>query len=482
MVSKSSRELAYRSSEKGESTIVTTEELLKHVGLCNPFTQFITISMAFLWMLSALAAVSPAFMSPTMPCEKNCTFVTVQQEFGLEKSLIDPGEMTSSIYFVGNLVFGQIFCVASDRIGRRPVLIFSLIISGLAGTGAAFAPNFYLMLLGRMIQGSFFSALTMINWVLCGESIAFHGHGAASFLFGLLWVIGYCLVAPLALIVPDWRYIQFIISIPSVLFGILMFFTLPESFSFLIAKERKTDAHKWISKASMFTRQEYNYDLDKIIAHDASNVTQESSLGECLRNILKRFDLKLYVFIQSMLWITDFMLYASFSLSSTSISKDTNPYLLYIFSGIVELPCYLLIPFGLELLGRKPTVMLSHIITAASLIVCVLFPADDHATVFLFAWLIGKFGTASAFMCCFVYGAECFPVQYRNICLGFCATVANVGAMIATHMEILDTVYPGLQFMFYTVLCLIATLITVFLPETKNHGTEETTVAADERF
>ncbi|KJH49021.1 Tat pathway signal sequence domain protein [Dictyocaulus viviparus] len=78
-------------------------------------------------------------------------------KFQLGRYLIDPSELASSVYFLGNLIFGQAYCMAADRIGRRPVLVWSLIVSGLAGVGAAFAPNFPLMLFGRLIQGSFFS-------------------------------------------------------------------------------------------------------------------------------------------------------------------------------------------------------------------------------------------------------------------------------------------------------------------------------------
>lgn len=62
----------------------------------------------------------------------------------------------------------------------------------------------------------------MINWVMCCESISFSGHGYASVLFGLCWVIGYCSVSPLAMYFSTWRYVQLATSVPCVLFGILM--------------------------------------------------------------------------------------------------------------------------------------------------------------------------------------------------------------------------------------------------------------------
>ncbi|ETN78823.1 hypothetical protein NECAME_18176, partial [Necator americanus] len=61
----------------------------------------------------------------------------------------------------------------------------------------------------------------------------------------------------------------------------------------------------------------------------------------------------------------------------------------------------------------------------------------SHPALYMVVWLVAKFGMASAFMCCFVYGSEIFPVQYRNICLGFCATISNIGAMMSPHCGLL---------------------------------------------
>ncbi|KHJ92358.1 Tat pathway signal sequence domain protein [Oesophagostomum dentatum] len=132
------------------------EEILKELGLLNSHSIFIMLSMGFLWCLSAMPTMSPAYLAPPHSMV-NSSYVSVQSEFHLQKTVIDPAELTSSVYFLGNLLLGQIYCMAADRIGRRPVLVWSLIVAGLAGIGSSLAPTFYLMLLGRFIQGSFFN-------------------------------------------------------------------------------------------------------------------------------------------------------------------------------------------------------------------------------------------------------------------------------------------------------------------------------------
>ncbi|VDM67071.1 unnamed protein product [Strongylus vulgaris] len=134
----------------------STDDILTQLGLLNFHSLFIIFSMGFLWFLSAMPTLSPAYLAPSADLE-NSSFLSVQVEFQLQRTIIDPAELTSSVYFLGNLVLGQAYCMAADRIGRRPVLVWSLIVSGLAGVGSALAPSFILMLFGRFIQGSFFN-------------------------------------------------------------------------------------------------------------------------------------------------------------------------------------------------------------------------------------------------------------------------------------------------------------------------------------
>ncbi|KAK6748339.1 hypothetical protein RB195_001140 [Necator americanus] len=445
----------------------TTDEILTELGLLNPHSVFIMLSMGFLWFLSAMPTMSPAYLAPPTHFSENSSFLTVQNEFELQRSVIDPAEMTSSVYFLGNLVLGQMYCMAADRIGRRPVLVWSLIVSGLAGVGAAIAPTFYLMLFGRFIQGSFFNSITMINWVLCCESIAFKGHSYASVIFGVFWVAGYCIITPIAHFFPSWRALQFMTSLPTLLFGFVMLVSLPESFDFLITKKKPIKAEKWIKRAQKWGARKFECDVMKTIENETARIPEETSLMESLRHVVHSSELMLYIAIQTVLWVVDFMIYNALSLMSTDVmdgDADTS----FLFSGLVELPCYFLMPVALDRLGRRPTVILSHVLSAIALVImCFLNPAS-HPALYMVVWLVAKFGMASAFMCCFVYGSEIFPVQYRNICLGFCATISNIGAMMSPHCGLLDNVFHGFMYATFSALCALCAFVTSFLPETKH--------------
>lgn len=173
---------------------------------------------------------------------------------------------------------------------------------------------------------------------------------------------------------------------------------------------------------------------------------------------------------------------------TTDIGFD--PYVSFMISGLAELPCYIAIPYLLDWsvflflsrppsrFGRRPCVIGVHLLSALAYACLMVFPETSPWWIAL--WLLAKFGIASAFQCCFVYGVELFPVENRNICLGVCSTIANLGAFVSPHVDVLvdfsvfkyehssfqDLVYPGGAFLTFSVLCLVCAACTTLLPET----------------
>ncbi len=75
-------------------------------------------------------------------------------------------QLTLSIYILG-LALGQlIYGPVADTIGRRPVLIFGMILYTLASLGAIFATNLYMLIIMRFLQ-----ALGGCTGLLLGRTI-----------------------------------------------------------------------------------------------------------------------------------------------------------------------------------------------------------------------------------------------------------------------------------------------------------------------
>lgn len=103
------------------------------------FGTLVLIAVSVLGYITAVTMISPFLLD-------------ISREFGVtlgEAGLL--GVATSLPWAIGAPFTGLL----SDRVGRRPLIIFSLAAMGVACMGAALAPNFGLLVLARFFIGSF---------------------------------------------------------------------------------------------------------------------------------------------------------------------------------------------------------------------------------------------------------------------------------------------------------------------------------------
>lgn len=77
--------------------------------------------------------------------------------------------LVNSVYLLPSVLLAIPAGLLMDRIGRRPVLVVSLIVFGGAGTVALFAPTFELLLLLRALQGVAFASALPLSVTLIGD-------------------------------------------------------------------------------------------------------------------------------------------------------------------------------------------------------------------------------------------------------------------------------------------------------------------------
>ncbi|PIC12028.1 hypothetical protein B9Z55_028716 [Caenorhabditis nigoni] len=453
--------------EANVPVITTVDELLKATTAWRPYPLFIIFTMSFLWSLCALSAISPAFTAPAGDdCENNCSFYTIQHDFNLTGSisLLEPAELTTSIYFLGNLLIGQLFAVLADRFGRRPIIILSLLLTGIAGSLGSLAPNFPLLLVARFIQGSCYTPLTTVNYVLSGESIPHRSQSLTSIFFGVSWVCGYCFLAPLSVWFPTWRSLQFVTSVPNVAVALFLMMTLPESLSYSVEKNDRKSVAEWIKKNELFSCRKLNYNLDAVMSINEEKAEQRLTIFQMFREILGDRSIRRCMIVETCLWILTFMTYCALSLTSTSVG-NSDPLVSFTFSGVVELPAYLFIPICLKWAKRRPTRFLCHLTGALALLTMYFLSPDT--SFHLIIWLIAKLCAACCYIFCFIYAAELFPTFCRSCCIGVCSTCCNIGAILAPHIFAIDALAPGSQFLVLASVGLTCSVLTWFQKETK---------------
>jgi len=103
------------------------------------------IARSVLLLLVGISAVGPIALNGVLPANS-----AVMGELATSYAL---AQMVLTVYLFATLVSQIVLGPAADRHGRRPVMLFGLVVFTLGSIGCAFAPSIESLLLGRFIQG-----------------------------------------------------------------------------------------------------------------------------------------------------------------------------------------------------------------------------------------------------------------------------------------------------------------------------------------
>lgn len=106
-------------------------------------------------LLAALSALSMNVFLPSMP--------SMAKSFDVEPAVI---QLTITIYLVANAIMQTIIGPVSDKVGRRPVLLWSTAIFILATAGTLVSPNITVFLIFRAIQAVIAAGLVLSRAVV----------------------------------------------------------------------------------------------------------------------------------------------------------------------------------------------------------------------------------------------------------------------------------------------------------------------------
>ncbi|KAI6171671.1 putative transporter [Aphelenchoides besseyi] len=445
-----------------EKKAETSDRVLEKFGNKNLWLLWIMCSMGFVWTITALPAMISAFLQDH-PCDRNatnCTGNSFSAELGSKSQMTD---VATSIFLLGNMFGASTIGRLSDLKGRRPTLIASLFGVGVFGMCAAFSPNIYVFMILRFFQGVFLPGCGITNWVLAYESAPRDLRSYAALIFGLLWVFGYCITAACAYLVTHWRYLLIVISTPPLVFSAIYYFTIPESFHFLVLCGCEDQLRRWIRQANKFAKTKVPEDTAKVLiaSHHKTINKNEKKIG-VFRELFKQKKLVMYTAIVAYMWTCDSFIYFGLTLISTSLAGDS--YVNFILSGLVEIPSYFVSPWALEKLGRRGFAAATHFLTMSSF-VGVIFIDDE--TVSLCLWLIGKFGISCAYTGMYVLGSEIFPTVLRSGCIGICVLLERIGGVFAPQVRSMSLIEPHLPNIFFAATSGLAAALALALPETR---------------
>ncbi|WP_137283519.1 MFS transporter [Halorussus salinisoli] len=111
---------------------------------------------------TALAPLGVPLVSPALP--------VVRDAFGLTDAT---ASLLVAVYFLTGIVLSPFIGLLADRVGRKRVLVPSLVVFSLAGSAIALAPEFWIVLAVRLVQGTAAAGIFVTTVTLIGD--AFEG-------------------------------------------------------------------------------------------------------------------------------------------------------------------------------------------------------------------------------------------------------------------------------------------------------------------
>ena len=172
-------------------------------------------------------------------------------------------EFLSAAVFMG-MLFGGIICgYASDVVGRRPCLLYSLGLNLLAGLASAAAPNVDVLIACRVIGGLGIGGSVPIVFSMGAEIFPSHVRGQYLSVIASFWMVGAVFTAFSAWIMlgsdfyghkmmpgVNWRAFALVSALPAILAMFLTHRNIPESPRFLVSKKRYAEAAVVINQIS----------------------------------------------------------------------------------------------------------------------------------------------------------------------------------------------------------------------------------------
>ncbi|XP_045131154.1 LOW QUALITY PROTEIN: organic cation transporter protein-like [Portunus trituberculatus] len=397
--------------------------------------------------------------------------------------------------FVGAFLLGYLM----DLYGRRKIVLWCSLLSFLSAFGSALSPVVEVYILLKIVIMAVMAGIYLGCITLLMETSGRRERTRTSALFVIPWALGYMLLPGIAYLVRPWKWLQVAVSLPTLLL-VLYYWFLPESPRWLILQGRHHEALEVLTSAAKINKKTLPSD-EKLLAameqlQKKASAEKETILSDVKSNtkripwdsvrrvldVVKEYlavmtvrELRGRALIVFYCWFASALVYYGISLNATNISAD--PYLYIFLGGLLELPSYLLLWPLMVCLGRVKSLALLYLVCAITILILstliYLYPAAPIGLL-MFLSLSGKVAITMGFHLIWLFTLELFPTKYRSLATSQASVCARVGSVSSPYLnDVLGELVTWAPSAVFSILSLIAAVLSIILPETKGRTLSE---------
>lgn len=330
---------------------------------------------------------------------------------------------------VGMALGAAVAGMASDKWGRRAVILFTLVLYGIASGLSGLAQGFGMLLVFRFFTGLGLGGELPAASTLVSEFSPAKARGRMVVLLESFWAWGWILAALIAyLVIPvyGWRVAFFLGAVPA-LYAAYLRRGVPESPRYLEQSGNSGAADKIVSK------MESQAGLAPLKEHEKSPAPprfRRLSLLELWSPVYRRRTLVLWIlwlginfgYYGFVLWIPTLMVGKGFLLIKSLQFT--------LIMSLAQLPGYYSAAYLIEKIGRKGVLV---IYLAGTAVAAYLFGQSASVNHILIYGSLLYFFSLGAWGAVYAYTPEMYPTAARGSGAGWAAAVGRIGMIAAPY-------------------------------------------------
>ncbi|EKX55521.1 hypothetical protein GUITHDRAFT_62632 [Guillardia theta CCMP2712] len=349
----------------------------------------------------------------------------------------------SSAVFAGMLIGALVGGFLSDVIGRRPVLMCSMLLNAIFTALFALAAGEYVMVVLRFFTGFGVGASVPVVFAYPAEVVPSANRGMAITVVALSWMIGSIVVAGLAwAIIPSygWRLFAFACSLPALACSICLMTVIKESPRFLLVKGKTNEASKAVSHICRFNSASFGSNETQVVRIKALSLDHGNEKLWFRVRQLWQHRLRTRSFLLALVWIGICFGWYGLATWIPTMLKEKNVALCWgeastrsclyqtaVLVALSNLPGNILSLLLVDVIGRNTLLSVSMFLSALSAIGAWL-SKDGVATGIFFCIFNGV--SVVGWNILDILSTEMFPTALRGVAMGLLSSLGRISAAV----------------------------------------------------
>ncbi|MFT7816757.1 putative solute carrier family 22 member 31 isoform X1 [Arapaima gigas] len=411
-----------------------------------------------------------------VPCTRGWHFTT---SAGLHSTYVTEWNLVCENYwkvplqhvcFMMGCMLGYIFLgTLCDRIGRRQVFLFSVVISSLLGVAVCLANRPVVFLLLRLCEGSTLSGIFLSSYITRLEMCDPSHRLMMTMIGGFFAACAELLLPGLAVLCRDWPVLQAVATLPLLLLLSYWCSTsiFPESPRWLLATHQVLQARKSLQSISVrngVCLGEEMYPAENLLS-GMQVPTPNTPPFDILRNVspgvlLMQSDKGPFL-SGTLVFVCSWHSCSSHGCVSPALSLRLFPSLSFCVTA-----CGLLC-LTVDRFGRRGILLLSAIVTGLSSLLLLALTQYLRSSLVLILSVLGLLSSQALAMLSVFFASEVLPTVVRGGALGLVLASGCVGMAASSLMELQNNGGYFLHNVVFASFAVLSVLCIMLLPETK---------------